>query len=623
MKRYGILDNITSPADLRGLSYDTLGVLCASLREFIVDSVSRTGGHLASNLGVVELAVALEREFDSTRDRIIYDVGHQSYVHKILTGRRDRFDTLRQYGGLSGFMKPEESVTDPCVTGHASDSVSVALGMAHARTLKNQKYHVVAVIGDGALTGGMAYEALSNAGTSGEPLLVVLNDNNMSIAKNVGGLSRHLSRLRVSPRYLHTKARVKERLARIPGGGAVSRGISRMKARMKRLLLPTSLFEQMGFIYLGPVDGHDLKSVCELLAQAKKIKKPVLLHVMTQKGRGYAPSEREPEKYHGVSPFDPLTGAFKATKKEDFSACFGRELCAFAEKDARICAITAAMPSGTGLTRFASRFPDRFFDVGIAEEHAVAMAAGMAAQGLVPVVAIYSTFLQRAYDQLVHDVAIEGLHVVLCVDRAGIVGADGATHNGVLDVAFLRSIPGIKIFCPSNFAELRSMMSHALYHESGPVAIRYPRGGEGAFRKDTAGETIACVREAAGHTVTLLTHGVLVNEAIAAADMLENKGVHAQVYKVNEIGNGLADAFRERAQELSGWCVVVEDVVESGSLGEWVAAHQGGRVDRLNTGDRFLPHGGVNELYRHCGIDAEGIASFVIKNRKGKENDLG
>lgn len=623
MKRYGILDNITSPADLRGLSYDTLGVLCASLREFIVDSVSRTGGHLASNLGVVELAVALEREFDSTRDRIIYDVGHQSYVHKILTGRRDRFDTLRQYGGLSGFMKPEESITDPCVTGHASDSVSVALGMAHARTLKNQKYHVVAVIGDGALTGGMAYEALSNAGTSGEPLLVVLNDNNMSIAKNVGGLSRHLSRLRVSPRYLHTKARVKERLARIPGGGAVSRGISRMKARMKRLLLPTSLFEQMGFIYLGPVDGHDLKSVCELLAQAKKIKKPVLLHVMTQKGRGYAPSEREPEKYHGVSPFDPLTGAFKAAKKEDFSACFGREMCAFAEKDARICAITAAMPSGTGLTRFASRFPDRFFDVGIAEEHAVAMAAGMAAQGLVPVVAMYSTFLQRAYDQLVHDVAIEGLHVIFCVDRAGIVGADGATHNGVLDVAFLRSIPGIKIFCPSNFAELRSMMSHALYHESGPVAIRYPRGSEGAFRKDTAGETIACVRETAGHTVTLLTHGVMVNEAIAAADILESKGVHAQIYKVNEIGNGLADAFREREQELSGWCVVVEDVVESGSLGEWVAAHQGGRVDRLNTGDRFLPHGGVNELYRHCGIDAEGIASFVIKNRKGKENDLG
>lgn len=623
MKRYGILDTITSPADLRGLSYDTLNVLCASLREFIVDSVSRTGGHLASNLGVVELAVALEREFDSSRDRIIYDVGHQSYVHKILTGRRDRFDTLRQYGGLSGFMKPEESVTDPCVTGHASDSVSVALGMAHARTLRNQKYHVVAVIGDGALTGGMAYEALSNAGTSGEPLLVVLNDNNMSIAQNVGGLSRHLARLRVSSRYLRAKVRVKERLARIPGGAAVTRAISRAKARIKSFVLPTSLFEQMGFIYLGPVDGHNLKSVCELLAQAKKIKKPVLLHVITQKGRGYAPSEQEPEKYHGVSRFDPVSGAFAADKKEDFSACFGRELCAFAEKDARICAITAAMPSGTGLTRFVSRFPSRFFDVGIAEEHAVAMAAGMAAQGLVPVVAMYSTFLQRAYDQLVHDVAIEGLHVVFCVDRAGIVGADGATHNGVLDIAFLRSIPGMKVYCPSNFSELRSMMTRAVYHEDGPVAIRYPRGGEGAFRKDTAQEVLACVHEAPGHTVTLLTHGVMVNEALAAAELLEKKQIRAQVYKANQIGSGLEQAFAEKQDELSGWCVVIEDNVQSGSLGEWVAGRRASRTDLLNTGDRFLPHGGVDEVYRHCGLDAEGIVAFVVNQSKRKENSRG
>ena len=623
MKRYGILDTITSPADLRGLSYDTLNVLCASLREFIVDSVSRTGGHLASNLGVVELAVALEREFDSSRDRIIYDVGHQSYVHKILTGRRDRFDTLRQYGGLSGFMKPEESVTDPCVTGHASDSVSVALGMAHARTLRNQKYHVVAVIGDGALTGGMAYEALSNAGTSGEPLLVVLNDNNMSIAQNVGGLSRHLARLRVNSRYLRAKVRVKERLARIPGGAAVTRAISRAKARIKSFVLPTSLFEQMGFIYLGPVDGHNLKSVCELLAQAKKIKKPVLLHVITQKGRGYAPSEQEPEKYHGVSRFDPVSGAFAADKKEDFSACFGRELCAFAEKDARICAITAAMPSGTGLTRFASRFPSRFFDVGIAEEHAVAMAAGMAAQGLVPVVAMYSTFLQRAYDQLVHDVAIEGLHVVFCVDRAGIVGADGATHNGVLDIAFLRSIPGMKVYCPSNFSELRSMMTRAVYHEDGPVAIRYPRGGEGTFRKDTAQQVLACVREAPGHTVTLLTHGVMVNEALAAAELLEKKQIHVQVYKANQIGSGLEQAFAEKQDELSGWCVVIEDNVQSGGLGEWVAGRRASRTDLLNTGDRFLPHGGVDEVYRHCGLDAEGIVAFVVNQSKRKENSRG
>ena len=623
MKRYGILDNITSPADLRGLSYDSLNVLCASLREFIVDSVSRTGGHLASNLGVVELAVALEREFDSSRDRIIYDVGHQCYVHKILTGRRDRFATLRQYGGLSGFMKPDESPADPCITGHASSSVSVALGMAHARTLKGQKYHVIAVIGDGALTGGMAYEALSNAGTSKEPLLVVLNDNNMSIAQNVGGLSRHLARLRVSPRYLHAKAHVKERLARIPGGAAVTRAISRMKARFKRLVLPTSLFEQMGFTYLGPVDGHDLKSVCELLAQAKKIKKPVLLHVMTQKGRGYAPSEQQPEKYHGVTQFDPVTGAFQAGKKEDFSACFGRELCALAERDARICAITAAMPSGTGLSRFATRFPGRFFDVGIAEEHAVAMAAGMAAQGLVPVVALYSTFLQRAYDQMVHDVAIAGLHVVFCVDRAGIVGADGATHNGVLDIAFLRSVPGMKILCPSSFAELRSMMTQAVYHETGPVAIRYPRGGEGTFRGNTAGQALACVREAPGHTVTLLTHGVMADRALEAAALLEQKQVRTQVYKVNEISDALDAAFAAAQEALRGWCVVVEDNVESGSLGEWIAAHRAERTDLLNTGDRFLPHGSVDEICRLCGLDAESIAAYVMKNRKGKEENLG
>lgn len=622
MKRYGILDTITGPADLRGLSYDSLSVLCASLREFIVDSVSKTGGHLASNLGVVELAVALEREFDSSRDRIIYDVGHQSYVHKILTGRRDRFGTLRQYGGLSGFMRPEESDTDPCVTGHASNSVSVALGMAHARTIRNQKYHVVAVIGDGAMTGGMAYEALNSAGTSGEPLLVVLNDNNMSIAQNVGGLSRHLSRLRVSPRYLHAKARVKERLARIPGGAAVSRAISRAKARVKRFVLPTSLFEQMGFTYLGPVDGHDLKSVCELLAQAKKMKKPVLLHVMTQKGRGYAPSEQEPEKYHGVSSFNPLTGRFEAAGEMDFSTFFGKELCSFAEKDGRICAITAAMPSGTGLGPFAFRFPTRFFDVGIAEEHAAAMAAGMSAQGLLPVVAIYSTFLQRAYDQLIHDVAISGLHVVFCVDRAGIVGADGATHNGVLDVAFLRAIPGMKIFCPSNFAELRSMLSDALYHEEGPVAIRYPRGAEGAFQRDTSAEPAACVREAERPDAVLLTHGILVNEALAAARLLEERGLRTQVWKVNRIDGALKEQLG-RISEQADWCVVLEDVVQSGGLGETMAQIHRGRLDLLNTGDRFLPHGSVSDIYRVCGIDAESVADYITEKRKAGGNGLG
>jgi len=614
MKRYGILDNIKSPKDLRGLSYDSLGGLCASIREFIVDSVSKTGGHLASNLGVVELAVALEREFDSSRDRIIYDVGHQSYVHKLLTGRRKDFTSLRQYGGMSGFMRPDESPTDPCITGHASSSVSVALGMAHARTLKKQKYHVVAVIGDGAMTGGLAYEALSNAGTAGEPLLVVLNDNNMSIARNVGGLSRHLSHLRSRPGYLRAKSHVKSRLKNLPGGRAATRFISRVKTRFKRFFLPATIFEQMGFIYLGPVDGHDIKSVCEILSQAKKIKQPVLLHVITRKGKGYTPSEQNPELYHGVSRFDPARGINRAKPQEDFSGCFGTALCELAENDERICAITAAMPSGTGLSDFAKRFPDRFFDVGIAEEQAVAMAGGMAAQGLVPVTAIYSTFLQRAYDQIVHDVAIARLHVVFCVDRAGIVGADGATHNGVLDVAFLRSVPGLKMFCPSDFAELRSMLTHAVYHETGPVAVRYPRGGEGAFKKDTSTSPAVCVRSCDWPEVSIVTYGIMVNEALDAADLLEKKGINAQVWKLNEIGAGLARSLKRVSDRCARWCVVLEDVVKSGGVGECMAAYHKGHTSLINTGDCFLPHGEIREIYRHCGIDADNVAAYIIEH---------
>lgn len=616
-----VLDTIKGPEDVKRLNEEERKELAAEIREFLIETTSRTGGHLASNLGVVELTIAMFCALNLPKDKIIWDVGHQSYTHKILSGRKDNFDGLRQYGGLSGFPKRKESPFDAFDTGHSSTSISAGLGMAQGRDLLGEDYSIVSVIGDGALTGGMAYEALSNAGTSGEPLLVVLNDNNMSIAKNVGGLSRHLSRLRVSPRYLGAKVRIKEKLARIPGGRALTQSISRTKARIKGFLLPTSLFEQMGFTYLGPVDGHDLKSVCELLAQAKKMKKPVLLHVMTQKGRGYAPSENNPEKYHGVSQFDRVTGEFLAKKKEDFSARFGAELCGLADKDARICAITAAMPSGTGLTRFSTLHRDRFFDVGIAEEHAVAMAAGMAAQGLVPVVALYSTFLQRAYDQIVHDVAIEGLHVVFCIDRAGIVGADGATHNGVLDIAFLRSIPGVTILCPSSFAELRSMMTRAVYHENGPVAIRYPRGGEGAWRGDTSSQPLACVRQTAGHEVTLVTHGIMINETLAAAEKLESRGVRTQVCKVNELSPALEQALAAQEDALSGLCVVVEDTVDNGGVGEWLASHRSGRTLCISTGNRFLPHGSVNDLYRHCGLDADGIAEFVMEHRK--ETGLG
>lgn len=621
MKRYGILDTIESPADLRNLSYDSLAAVCASLREFIVDHVSQTGGHLASNLGVVELAVALEREFDTTRDRLIYDVGHQSYVHKILTGRKEQFDTLRQFGGLSGFMKPEESDTDPCITGHASNSVSVALGMAHARTLKNQKYHVIAVIGDGAMTGGMAYEALNSAGTSGEPLIVILNDNNMSIAQNVGGLSRHLSRLRVNPRYLRAKTDVKAVLSRIPGGRPLTNTLSRIKRRIKRFLLPSTLFEQMGFAYFGPVDGHDLKSVCELLHLAKKMKKPVLLHVMTQKGRGYGPSEGNPEAYHGVSKFDAVAGLPNGPKQQDFSACFGSELCTLAAKDGRICAVTAAMPSGTGLACFASQYQERFFDVGIAEEHAIAMAAGMSKQGLVPVVAMYSTFLQRGYDQLIHDIAIDGnIHLVLCIDRAGIVGADGATHNGVFDVGFIRQIPGFRLYAPANFAELRTMLSQAIYRDNGPVAIRYPRGGEAKYPENTVGQAIACVRE--GGDAVIATYGTLIDEMLAAAEQLATLGIQTAVYKWNELSAPINDDFLH-AIAVSKVCIIAEDVVQCGGMGEATAAalaEHGLTARRLilaNTGDRFLPHGDTKELRRLCGLDAESLVNTIREEMNG------
>ena len=619
MKRYGVLDRVQKPADLREMPDSVLGELCASLREFLVDHVSKTGGHLASNLGIVELSVAIERVFDTGRDRIIYDVGHQSYIHKILTGRRGGFDQLRQYGGLSGFMKPEESATDPCITGHASSSVSVALGMARARTLKNQKYNVVAVIGDGALTGGMVYEALSDAGGSGEPLLVVLNDNNMSITQNVGGMSRHLSRLRVSPRYLSAKSHLKDTLERVPGGKRVENGLNKLKTGVKSVVLPTTLFEQMGFAYLGPVDGHDLHAVCEILTRAKTMRRPVLLHVMTQKGRGYPPAEASPDKFHGIGPFDPLTGRPLAQGGTSFSACFGESLCDLAARDERICAVTAAMSSGTGLGDFALRYPARFFDVGIAEEHAIAMSAGMVKQGLKPVCAIYSTFLQRAYDQLIHDVAIEGLNVVLAVDRAGIVGEDGATHNGVFDVAFLRQIPGMTVFAPASYAELRTMLAQAIYKRNGPVAIRYPRGGEGRYHEDHADAPSVRLRE--GGDVVLVSYGTLIGETLAAAELLAARGMRASVYKLSELTAPFsADLLAEIAS--CGALVVAEDVVRTGGMGEALAlalAERGTALKRLrllNTGDRFLPAGSVGKLREICYIDAAGIARAALEENE-------
>ena len=477
-----ILDINQIPRDLSGLSDSEAVALCELLRARIIDAVSRTGGHLASSLGAVELIVAIHRVFRTERDRLVFDVGHQCYAHKLLTGRAGAMDTLRALGGLSGFPKPSESVHDAFVAGHASNSVSVAIGMARARTLQKEDYHVLALIGDGALTGGMAYEGLSDAGGSGEPLIVILNDNGMSITKNVGGVAEHLARQRLKPQYLNFKKGYRKAMSILPLGGHIYNVTHKIKTAVKESLLPCSMFEDMGFTYLGPVDGHDVKGLTRLLSYAKDLQGPVLLHVRTVKGKGYPPAERNPDKFHGVGRFCVETGELVQPAGEDFSQVFGETLCRLAEEDPAVCAVTAAMQGGTKLDGFARRFPERFFDVGIAEGHAAAMAAGMAKQGMKPVFAVYSTFLQRAYDALIHDVALQGLHVVLAVDRAGLAGEDGETHQGVFDAAFLDTVPGMTVLCPSSFQELRSMLRRAVLELTGPVAIRYPKGGEGSFR---------------------------------------------------------------------------------------------------------------------------------------------
>lgn len=614
--RYGLLDREDLSSILGTLSKSNLDELCSEIRQFLLDHVSQTGGHLASNLGVVELTVALHRCFDTSKDRLIFDVGHQCYTHKLLTGRKDAFDHLRQFGGISGFLKPEESPHDACITGHASCSVSTALGMAHARTLLGEHYAVVAVIGDGALTGGMAYEALNSAGASGESLIVVLNDNNMSIDQNVGAVSKHLSRLRVRPQYLRMKEDVKHALDRVPGGENAVNFISKSKRAVKSVMLPSSMFEQMGFTYLGPVDGHDVLSLCQLLEIARALRKPVLIHALTKKGKGYSYAEQKPEKYHGVSRFDVSTGLPLKKSGMSFSGVFGKELIRLATKNKKICAVTAAMPSGTGLSGFSTTYPSRFFDVGIAEEHAVTMSAGMAKQGLRPVCALYSTFLQRSYDQLIHDVAIDKVPVILAIDRAGIVGEDGATHNGIFDVGFLRQIPGMKLFAPASFAELCTMLQQAVAYTAGPIALRYPRGGEGAYREDHSDGYGVCLRE--GTQVVLISYGIMINETLQAAALLQQNGVSAAVYKINDL---TADFPAELLQRIAACkhAAVVEDVVHAGSIGQALAEAltcQGILVNWLklfNTGNTFAPQGAVSRIYQYYHLDGRSVAESCLE----------
>ena len=615
-----ILENIHSPADVKALDKSQLEPLCRELRTFLVNSVSRTGGHLASNLGAVELTVAIHRVFDTSRDRLVFDVGHQCYVHKALTGRRELFSTLRQLDGLSGFPKPYESVHDAFIAGHASNSVSVALGMARARTLQHEDYSVLALIGDGALTGGLAYEGLNNAGASGEPLIVLLNDNGMSINPNVGAVDSHLSQIRSKPAYYHFKKWYRGLFGPHPTENRLYRFNHKVKTSLKKALWPGStLFEDMGFTYLGPIDGHDLDRLVHVLSWARELRCPVVVHVKTVKGKGYSFAEQNPDKFHGVGPFDPETGILRKSGGDDFSAVFGKTLCTCAAEDDRVCAVTAAMADGTGLAPFAREFPDRFFDVAIAEGHAVSMAAGLAKQGMIPVFAVYSSFLQRGYDQLIHDIALQGLHVVLGVDRAGLVGADGETHHGCFDALFLSEIPGFTVLCPASFAELRRMLRQALFEVGGPVAVRYPRGGEGDYRDDQSDGPLAELRP--GTDVTVLTYGTLVNQALAAADLLARQGVSARVLKLNQIAPLDFDLL---ASALAGTDIlaVAEDAFGAGCVGQRVAAilaEHGAAPKKLilkNLGKTFLPEGTVEQLQHRAGIDGEGIARAVLEARK-------
>ncbi len=612
-----ILETIYGHEDLVALNSEQRSQLCGEIREFLVSSISQTGGHLAGNLGVVELSVALETVFNTMEDRLVFDVGHQSYVHKLLTGRRADFAHLRQYGGIAGFPKPQESDSDAFVAGHASSSVSIAVGMARARTLQKQNYHVIALIGDGACTGGMAYEGLNDAAVSGEPMIVILNDNEMSIGKNVGGMSRHLSRLRSSEDYLTAKRIYRQVMKKLPGGNVIYQMSSRLKNRLKRFLLPSTIFENMGFTYLGPADGHDLPGLISMLTVAKDLREPVLIHVVTKKGCGFHLAEEDPARYHSIGKFDPATGRKLAPKVKTFSAAFGEAMIDLARQNDKLCAITAAMPGGTGLLEFQKQFPDRTFDVGIAEEHAVSMAGGLAKQGMVPVVALYSTFLQRGYDQILQDVAMLNLHVVFAIDRAGLVGDDGPTHHGVFDVGFLRQVPGMRILNPVSLKELRDMLAWAVNDCDGPVAIRYPRGTEESYTdSDWHGLDhcqVKCHRR--GEDITLVTYGSMLENTMQAAQILSQQGVEATVLRLLTVNPLPA---RETARQLSGnhRVLVVEETCSGSGIREALAWElvrlcPDCRTDGIDLGPDFVPHGSQKKLYERCGLDPNSIAAYA------------
>ncbi len=606
------LAQITGPRDLKPLSFPELEELAREIRETIVDVVVRqTGGHFASNLGSVELTLALHYVYDSPRDKIIWDVGHQAYPHKLLTGRYQRFNTIRQEGGLSGFLQREESEHDHFGAGHASTSISAALGMATAGQLKGERFHSIAVIGDGALTGGMAYEALNNAGSLKVPLTVVLNDNEMSIAPNVGALPKYLSRIRTNYRYTQAKIEVERLLQRVPQGGRLLDLGKRMKDGLKEVVYRTMIWEELGFTYVGPVDGHDIRALIETFEQVKKLDGPVFVHVLTVKGKGYQPAEDDPFKHHSASIKVESTKPVAAK----YMDVFGSTLTELARTDNRIVAITAAMPDGTGLLPFAKEHPDRFFDVGIAEQHAVTFAAGLAAQGMRPVAAIYSTFLQRAFDQVVHDVCIQKLPVIFAMDRAGLVGDDGRTHHGVFDFAYLRALPNMVLMAPKDEDELRHMLKTAIDYESGPIALRFPRGsgvGVSMLAEPYAlpigrGEVL---RE--GGDLTIIAIGATVLPSIRASEILAEAGIEATLINARFV-KPLDEALILNAARRIGIVLTVEEAMLAGGFGSAVMellTREGvsARIDCLGLPDRFFDHASQQSLRKQAGIDAESIA---------------
>ena len=616
-----MLEQINNRADLRNLNIREKNILAQEIREYILDVVSKNGGHLASNLGIVELTLAIHNVFDLKKDKVVWDVGHQSYVHKILTGRKEQLKTLRKLDGLAGFPKTSESETDCFNTGHSSTSISAAMGMAKARDLKKENHSVIAVIGDGALTGGMALEALNHVGSSRTNMIVILNDNEMSISKNIGGINKLLTRLRAKRRYTVSNQKGRKIIEKIPVIGRLTvKAVKRIKKSIKQLIIPKMYFEEIGFKYLGPVDGHNIEDLEYILSRAKELDEPVLIHVLTKKGKGYKPAEDNPDKFHGTGPFNIETGESTKKKSKDYSKAFGEKLIELAEKNEKIVAITAAMRDGTGLKDFSTKYPERFFDVGIAEQHALTFAAGLAKEGMIPFVPIYSSFYQRAYDQVIHDICIQKLPVIMCVDRAGCVGNDGETHQGLYDMAFFKLIPNITIMAPKDFEELTKMMEFAIELKA-PVVIRYPRGGESDIKFDKHEELELGKAEVLkeGQDVTIIGIGKMTATAMKVANELQKEELSAEVINARFL-KPLDESKITESISNTKFVITIEDGTEIGGLGSSIKELiinkqlEDVKIKCFAYPDEFIKHGSVSELEELYGLDYKNIVNYIKQN---------